>query len=106
MTPHERSQRTALLRKQGTPRPPTSNPHAPVRCLLRVSIYHVSFLRGLFPDNMFSAATMNNLGEPARACVRATLHVSTCSMCSTGHHGHMHASARQLCMAVHGVQGI
>ncbi|KAI8476116.1 MAG: HORMA domain-containing protein [Monoraphidium minutum] len=34
-----------------------------VRCLLRVSIYHVSFLRGLFPDNMFSAATMSNLGN-------------------------------------------
>ncbi|KIZ02527.1 putative Intraflagellar transport protein [Monoraphidium neglectum] len=33
-----------------------------VRCLLRVSIYHVSFLRGLFPDKMFSGATMNNLG--------------------------------------------
>ncbi|GBF89063.1 intraflagellar transport protein [Raphidocelis subcapitata] len=33
-----------------------------VRCLLRVSIYHVSFLRGLFPDTMFSPATMNNLG--------------------------------------------
>ena len=37
-----------------------------VRCLLRVSIYHVSFLRGLFPDSMFSGATMNNLGAPAR----------------------------------------
>jgi hypothetical protein len=33
-----------------------------VRCLLRVSIYHVSYLRGLFPDSMFSGATMNNLG--------------------------------------------
>lgn len=33
-----------------------------VRCLLRVSIYHVSFLRGLFPADMFNGATMNNLG--------------------------------------------
>jgi hypothetical protein len=51
--------------------PPLARP-IKVRCLLRVSIYHVSFLRGLFPADYFSGAIMNNLG--ACACLLASRH--------------------------------
>jgi len=64
---HSMHSRVVLFSHQ----PPKTTPTHPtkVRCLLRVSIYHVSYLRGLFPDNMFSGATMNNLG--AFACTHA-----------------------------------
>lgn len=50
-----------------TSQPQRAAPHpTQVRCLLRVSIYHVSYLRGLFPDNYFTGATMTNLGAGRR----------------------------------------
>ena len=32
-----------------------------VRCLLRVSVFHVSYLRGLFPPSLFRQVQMNGL---------------------------------------------
>jgi hypothetical protein len=57
--------------RRAPPRAPRRPPPIQVRCLLRVSIYHVSFLRNLFPQSMFSAATMNNLGARPPAGRRA-----------------------------------
>ncbi|KXZ44956.1 hypothetical protein GPECTOR_60g733 [Gonium pectorale] len=34
-----------------------------VRCLLRVSIFHVSYLRGLFPEKSFKGVDMKNLDD-------------------------------------------
>lgn len=49
-------------------------PDAQVRCLLRVSVYHMSAMRGLFPEDFYKDVNMKNLDGRLHALICCLVH--------------------------------